>query len=226
MQSSVNDSTRKFFLAKFIALGFLIPTISSCGGDQYTPEVVPDALKTVPLPLSASDIEGLLASNNAVALIDTVKANQSDYEAKTGTSYAKLTAIDTCVKRVPTPVSPPLSRFLYWDEEKNGFFNKTIAVQKPVLTKFSLAYAVAINTGDRVPVATTFEFPLIIESLTNPSGDYKNFIIEAYPYWTRDYYVLKVPVGAFVVYPKKGSGTEYAILSPASNSLIIDLCPS
>ena len=211
-------------LAKLVVLGTVL-ALASCGGDQYVPEKVPSRLDSVELPLSEAKIEEILASNDGIALIDTVKENQSAYEAATKTNYAKLTALDPCVKRVNTVVSEPLSELLYWDDEKNGFFKKKISIQKPVLTKFGLEFAVPINSGDRVPVATAFEFPLTIASMTNPSGDYKNFVIEAYPYWVRDYYIVQVPVGAFVVYPKKGSGIEYAILTPASNILTIDICP-
>lgn len=211
-------------LANLVVLGTVL-ALASCGGDQYVPEKVPSRLDSVELPLSEAKIEEILASNNGIALIDTVKENQSAYEAATKTNYAKLTALDPCVKRVNTVVSEPLSELLYWDDEKNGFFKKKISIQKPVLTKFGLEFAVPINSGDRVPVATAFEFPLTIASMTNPSGDYKNFVIEAYPYWVRDYYIVQVPVGAFVVYPKKGSGIEYAILTPASNILTIYICP-
>jgi len=199
--------------------------LASCGGDQYVPEKVPRQLESVELPLSKAKVEEILASDNATALIDAVKENQSAYEAATKTNYAKLTALDPCVKRVDTVVSAPLSNLLYWDDQKNGFFKKKISIQKPVLTKFGLEFALPINSGGRVPAATAFEFPLTVDSVTNPSGDYKNFVIEAYPYWVRDFYIVQVPVGAFMVYPKKGSGIEYAILTPASNILTIDICP-
>lgn len=222
--TSLANSLSVIRLANLAVLGTVL-ALASCGGDQYVPEKVPSRLDSVELPLSEAKIEEILASNNGIALIDTVKENQSAYEAATKTNYAKLTALDPCVKRVNTVVSEPLSELLYWDDEKNGFFKKKISIQKPVLTKFGLEFAVPINSGDRVPVATAFEFPLTIASMTNPSGDYKNFVIEAYPYWVRDYYIVQVPVGAFVVYPKKGSGIEYAILTPASNILTIDICP-
>lgn len=211
-------------LANLVVLGTVL-ALASCGGDQYVPEKVPSRLESVELPLSKAKVEEILASDNATALIDAVKENQSAYEAATKTNYAKLSALDPCVKRVDTVVSAPLSNLLYWDDEKNGFFKKKISIQKPVLTKFGLEFALPINSGGRVPAATAFEFPLTVDSVTNPSGDYKNFVIEAYPFWVRDYYIVQVPVGAFMVYPKKGSGIEYAILTPASNILTIDICP-
>jgi len=110
-------------LAKLVVLGTVL-ALASCVDDQYVPEKVPSRLDSVELPLSEAKIEEILASNNGIALIDTVKENQSAYEAATKTNYAKLTALDPCVKRVNTVVSEPLSELLYWDDEKTWLFQE------------------------------------------------------------------------------------------------------
>ena len=110
-------------LANLVVLGTVL-ALASCGGDQYVPEKVPSRLESVELPLSKAKVEEILASDNATALIDAVKENQSAYEAATKTNYAKLSALDPCVKRVDTVVSAPLSNLLYWDDEKTVFSRK------------------------------------------------------------------------------------------------------
>jgi hypothetical protein len=182
MMTTLADSLPVIRQIKLVVISTML-ALTSCGGDQYVPEKVPSQLESVKLPLSGEKIEEILASNNASAFIGAVKENQSHYETTTKANYAKLTALDPCVKRFTTVVSEPLSEFLYWDDEKNGFFKKKISTQKPLLTRFALEFALPINSGERVPVATAFEFPLTIDRMTNPSRDYKNFVIEAYPYY-------------------------------------------
>jgi len=177
------------------------------------------------LPLTPNQIEEILASDKAGALIEAVSRNEEEYTRLAGQGYAKLTMVDSCVKRPVSTKSATLSALLYWDEAKSGFFPKDIYLQSNPTTKFTLEYALPLNSGGRLPRSTTFEFELVITRIANPSKDFKLFTLEAYPYWIRDFYNLRIPSGAFLVYPKNGSAGSI-ILTPQSNSIRVELCPA
>lgn len=215
-------SQNRQFLAVWVAL------LASCGGgggEDVVPSQIPPSLGSVELPLTPARIEEILATDKGSDLIAVVSANESAYAQLAGQGYARLSMVDPCVKR-PVPVkSEELSLTLHWDSERSGFFPKTISVLQNPTTRFRLEYALAINSGERFPKLTSFPFSLSITSITNPSKDFKTFEIEAYPYWIRSSYMLKVPAGAFFAYPKPGSA-GYIILTPESNEINAELCPN
>lgn len=212
----------RWFLGAWIAL------IASCGGGgagDFVPKDLPASLSSVEVPLTPAKIEQILATDKASDLVEVVIANEPGYEQLAGQGYAKLSMIDPCVKRPVLQKLDGLSNSLFWDSERSGYFTKTISVLQNPTTKFRLEYALALNSGGRFPQLNSFDFNLVISSISNPSKDFKTFTIEAYPYWIRQNYNLKIPAGAFFIYPKPDS-PGYALLSPESNLISVELCPS